>query len=210
MSNQVKETVYETILKVRAATGSVFKAGYNDFHQYKYATANDVIREVREACNANGLLFIPSGLQDISHLKNGEVITGNMLFKVINKYGDSVEVHIPCGGQDKGDKALYKANTGALKYLFIDLFLLPTDDDPESTTGQKPPAKAKPPLTPQRQKPTSTKPWLQDKQINKMVERYKGGEWNNIDEAITELKKYMRISKKNEEALRSQMEKLNG
>ena len=34
-------------------------------------------------------------------------------------------------GIDKGDKAVYKAYTGALKYYLADTFIVPTKDDPE-------------------------------------------------------------------------------
>jgi len=34
-------------------------------------------------------------------------------------------------GADKGDKGVYKAITGAKKYFIANLFLIPTDDDPE-------------------------------------------------------------------------------
>jgi len=43
-----------------------------------------------------------------------------------------MEVQVRAAGEDKGDKKPYKLNTGALKYLLINLFLLPTEDDPEN------------------------------------------------------------------------------
>lgn len=47
-------------------------------------------------------------------------------------------------GMDKGDKALYKAYTGALKYYFASTFNVATGDDPEteSQEGKKQPIKA--------------------------------------------------------------------
>ena len=38
---------------------------------------------------------------------------------------------VPGEGLDAGDKAPYKAMTGALKYALLQSFLLPTGDDPE-------------------------------------------------------------------------------
>ena len=35
-------------------------------------------------------------------------------------------------GQDKGDKGIYKAYTGALKYFFMKNFMVSTGDDPET------------------------------------------------------------------------------
>ena len=39
---------------------------------------------------------------------------------------------------DKGDKALYKAKTGALKYFFATTFLVATKDDPERADEETP------------------------------------------------------------------------
>ena len=40
-------------------------------------------------------------------------------------------------GFDKGDKALYKAKTGAIKYFFATTFLVATKDDPERDDNDK-------------------------------------------------------------------------
>ena len=56
---------------------------------------------------------------------------------------------------DKGDKAGYKANTGAIKYYLANTFMVATGDDPETETpeGEKTPPKGK--KTSQPQTPTS-------------------------------------------------------
>jgi hypothetical protein len=59
-------------------------------------------------------------------------------------------------GQDAGDKAVYKAMTGALKYCLLKTFLIPTGDDPErDETPAKPPAPKSAPPTP---KPAAKQP----------------------------------------------------
>lgn len=47
------------------------------------------------------------------------------------------ETSTVCGeGFDKGDKALYKAYTGALKYYLADTFMVATGDDPEKESPE--------------------------------------------------------------------------
>ena len=45
--------------------------------------------------------------------------------------GDELSVRVAGEGADPGDKAPYKAMTGALKYALLQSFLLSTGDDPE-------------------------------------------------------------------------------
>ena len=40
-------------------------------------------------------------------------------------------------GADSGDKAPYKATTGAIKYALLTAFLIPTGDDPENDSGDR-------------------------------------------------------------------------
>ena len=56
-----------------------------------------------------------------------------------------------CGqGADKGDKGVYKAITGAIKYVYMKTFNIPTGDDPEKN-DRKPEKKAS---TPTQELPT--------------------------------------------------------
>jgi hypothetical protein len=46
--------------------------------------------------------------------------------------GETISFQSIGTGADSGDKAAYKAATGALKYALLTVFLIPTGDDPES------------------------------------------------------------------------------
>ena len=45
--------------------------------------------------------------------------------------GEELSIHSVGEGQDAGDKAVYKAITGAQKYALMKAFMIPTGDDPE-------------------------------------------------------------------------------
>jgi hypothetical protein len=50
--------------------------------------------------------------------------------------GDELSVRVAGEGADPGDKAPYKAMTGALKYALLQSFLLATCDDPENERAE--------------------------------------------------------------------------
>ena len=192
------ETIYTKLLAVRKLVGSVEKNGTNSFHHYNYATANDVIHEVRGALNENGILIVPKGVTDISFTKDGNVQNYTQHYDVVSQEdGSLIQTSIRCAGEDKGDKGAYKANTGALKYLLLQLFLLPTEDDPENDSKDKKnleqPRKS-------NAKPAETdKPWLNEGEaFTKAVEYLKGGG------KITDIEKKYKISKPIREKLLSQ------
>ncbi len=45
--------------------------------------------------------------------------------------GEYIEGSMEGDGADSGDKGVYKAITGAIKYIMTSTFLIPTNDDPE-------------------------------------------------------------------------------
>ena len=77
-------------------------------------------------------------------------------------------------GIDNGDKAIYKAYTGALKYFLAETFHLPTNDEPEN--DQNKPGKTQQPKSAKydNKKPVATKPGLiVEWQKNLIVSQYK-------------------------------------
>ncbi len=151
------KNLLKKIAAVRDSVGPVCKDGQNQFHKYRYVTHNAVLHEVREKLKEQGLVIVPKGIQDREFTKNGgEVMHGNAKYIIYDtESAESMEMSVACAGEDKGDKGAYKANTGAMKYLFIQLFQLPTDDDPENDI--KYPAQNG---TMEVSRDDSNKPWL--------------------------------------------------
>jgi hypothetical protein len=134
-----KMNIQETILAIRKEMSQkVAKNGFNKFHKYKFAKATDIIAHCRELCNYHGLVILPMGIDQPVQSKNGTVVSGNAMYNLCAEDGTSINVAVFAAGEDKGDKHAYKMMTGALKYLFMQIFLLETDDDPEATEGGTP------------------------------------------------------------------------
>lgn len=123
---------------VMEACGYVQKTGKNAFHGYKYAGESDLLDKLRPAMVANGLLLLPSGKSVTGPDEHGNV-TVAIEYTLAHKDGDiwpEKLVAFGCGNDrakngSVGDKGVYKALTGANKYLLFKLFQIETGDDPE-------------------------------------------------------------------------------
>ncbi|MBS4200306.1 ERF family protein [Bacillus sp. FJAT-49732] len=118
------------------------KRGHNKFHNYKYATESDVSEKVREELAARNIMMIPNVVSHSNreHInakgKTEYIATIMMEFRFIDgDSGEEITFHSIGEGQDAGDKAVYKAITGAQKYALMKAFMIPTGDDPEADTG---------------------------------------------------------------------------
>lgn len=109
--------------------GRVEKNGYNTFHKYAYVKEDDLVEAVRGKLSERGILLLPS----VEHCSREDNLTTVILkFTFIDSETTQTYTAQWAGtGDDKGDKGLYKAYTGAVKYFLMKTFLIPTGDDPE-------------------------------------------------------------------------------
>jgi hypothetical protein len=136
MSAKIAQALHEVMSKV----SYVQKSGKNAFHGYRYAGEADLLEKLRPAMLDAGLLLIPS-IKGVSPIDEHGVTTVQMEYTLVHKDGDIWPNVICAAGQggDKnkngvGDKGLYKAITGANKYLLFKLFQIETGDDPEGNS----------------------------------------------------------------------------
>lgn len=117
------------VLKVMQAVSTIAKDGFNAFHKYKYVTDAAIVTAIREELIKNNLIVVPDQLECT---RDGEITTVKMSYAMIDvDSGETITSHVFGQGQDKGDKGIYKASTGAEKYYLLKTFLIPTSDDPE-------------------------------------------------------------------------------
>ena len=119
---------------VMAAVGSVSKTGKNSYHGYKYASEGDLLEAVQPAMAKEGLAMRPREVEYTDTDKgNGKVQTDiKITYDLCHISGETAPLQIIGRGIDKEDKGMYKAMTGALKYLIRHTFLVPTNEhDPE-------------------------------------------------------------------------------
>lgn len=121
----------------------VQKKGENDFHGYKYATEADVLERLRPAMVKHGLILIPSVQQvsSVDQYGNTTVSIHYTLAHISGAVWPQSVIAAGCGNDRNkngiGDKGLYKALTGANKYLLFKLFQIETGNDPEESSGDR-------------------------------------------------------------------------
>lgn len=149
--------IAEAICKVMLAVKRVPKNGHNKFHGYSYATEADLVSVIRPAMAEAGLVLLPSQTEAGEPDECGNVrvrveytlahTSGEVWPHTLVSYG--VGNDRAKNGND-GDKAIYKAATGANKYLLFKLFQVDTGDDPEAETVS---VEERPRSAPRQQRP---------------------------------------------------------
>lgn len=121
--------VYAKLNKVLSKIRNVEKSGYNSYFKYNYVKEEDLAEMIRPLMAAEGLA-ITFNATDFRELKN-DCIAVLVTITIGDDSGATVTCQAWGMGQDKGDKGIYKAMTGAVKYILFKSFLVSTGDDPE-------------------------------------------------------------------------------
>ena len=129
---QQKKNALRKALKEK---GVLQKGGTNSYDRYKYFSEAQYKELFTELFSANGLELKFDELEYTTFTGSEKQANGRMprlefrLFDI--ETGFFEETTITGEGMDKGDKAGYKAYTGALKYYLANTFMVATGDDPE-------------------------------------------------------------------------------
>ena len=133
------------LVAVMKAVDHVEKRGQNASQKYSYVKATDLMRAVRDAFIERGVLMLPSTVAEERWERpthSGGVMNYCALVVEVTFYdsetGESLgPLRCSGWGQDMGDKAVYKAITGALKYALRGPFLIPDESDPENDSDSR-------------------------------------------------------------------------
>lgn len=121
--------LYQKLVEIMEEIGRVEKRGFNSFHNYAYVKEDDLVEAVRGKLSERGILLLPT-VESVT--REGTLTTAMMSFTFVDSATGETQIAGWAGtGDDKGDKGLYKAYTGAEKYFLMKTFLIPTGDDPE-------------------------------------------------------------------------------
>lgn len=121
------------------AVGGVEKKGRNEFQRYAYVKAADVAKAIRHELFQRGILVLIDEkewgkIADIP-TNSGNTIALMQLRAEVTFQDEAAKlgpISAFATAMDSGDKAIYKAKTGLLKYALRGLGLIPDEkDDPE-------------------------------------------------------------------------------
>ena len=138
MPPQDQQKIFAKLHAIQKDVKAMAKEGVNEFQRYKYLMEAQVAEQFKELLEKHGVVFLTSSvitgtfLPAVSGIK--QILTNvdvEYSFTDVES-GQSVSGHAAGQGTDSGDKGVYKAITGAVKYIFMKNFLIPTGDDPEN------------------------------------------------------------------------------
>lgn len=147
----------KAIAQIQRNIKAAGKGGRNNYDHYTYSTLADYY-EVLQPQLKEVDIWIVFDIVRIDTLPNIITSTGkeerHVMVKVACTIGDAegaetITIYGYGEGSDRGDKAIYKAFTGAKKYLLSNVFQIPSADDPEDSRGQE--ADQQPPRQQSRQ-----------------------------------------------------------
>ena len=135
---QAKKNALRKDLKSK---GILKKGGQNEYDHYSYFSEAQYKELFTELFSKNNLELKFSELEYNTFEGSGKNCNGRMTrleFTLIDVETGFFETTVITGeGMDKGDKAGYKAYTGAVKYYLADTFLVATGDDAEKESPEE-------------------------------------------------------------------------
>lgn len=138
MTENAEKTLVKKLAKIMGKIGVVPKTGFNNFHKYNYTTEADVQAITSNRMAEENLIMIVIEVENETRQvttrggKTEFIYRGTFDFQIHDgDSGEMLTMRVSGEGQDAGDKAAYKALTGAHKYALMKLFQISTGDDPE-------------------------------------------------------------------------------
>ena len=180
MSDQL---IYQKIPAIMAEIGAIGKNRRNDKQGYSFRGIDDMYNAFHGILVKHKVFTIPKVIEsktEIRESKSGGTLIQRFLIIEWTIYaaedGSNVVATIPGEGMDSGDKATNKAMSASHKYLFVQVFVVPTEsgDDSENDSLELKPtstSSAKPPVSPPKPQPEPVIPSRSDTEVDEKVQR---------------------------------------
>ena len=129
MTDAKEETLAQKMAAAAIECAYIQKDAVNAFHKYNYASAAAVLEKVNAAVHKRGIAVCPQVrlLTDV-----GAPVVVVQVTLHVRAGLETMVIEGLGAGSDKGDKAVMKAQTAALKYAWMMAFSISTGDDPEA------------------------------------------------------------------------------
>lgn len=149
------QTIYQKILAITAELGAISKDSKNDFHKYSYRSVDAVMNQLHPLLVKHNVLVFPNIREKEHKVLEGKncIVSAVIEFTFVDAVtGEKFICSTLAEGADNGDKASYKAMSGAIKYALFQTLMIPTEDDPDKES----PSIGGAPNKPKNEKPTSS------------------------------------------------------
>ena len=176
MENQI---IYQALCEINKKIGVIGKDRKNVLQGFKFRGIDDVMNELHALFAEHEVIILPSVIDRVREerptQKGGVVFYTHLtvLFQFTAIDGSFVTCTAVGEAMDSGDKGTNKAMSIALKYVLLQMFLIPTEEpkDPDAETHEVKPKQEQSPI----------RPTITDGAITKAVTRIKAGELSLVD-----------------------------
>ena len=172
------------------------KDGKNQHQNYAYLSETQITIKMKSLLDKHKVVFLyGSQITDVQTWENAKGVkqfltTVQVSYEFVDvESGERITSSAVGQGADTGDKGVYKAITGAIKYIYMKTFNIPTGDDPEKDTDSYAPVKSAKAVKPVIDDiPDPTEEWPDAKKSHycelhktNLKERY-GGVWDHREQ----------------------------
>jgi hypothetical protein len=120
---------------IMSEVGYIQKDKKNAFHNYNYASEKAIKETLQPKLIEHKVLF---QLGVVGQRIEGGLTLADFTYVFWDvESGESISGTFAGQGEDKLDKGIWKATTGAIKYILTSTFLIPTGDDPEENNPRE-------------------------------------------------------------------------
>ena len=124
------------------ASNPIHKKGKNAFHNYNYATMQDILSGLTPLMSKHGITIMQTEIER-GFMDNGNAIFATYDFTIMHELGEvwpfpQRQTGVSNTRTSKGtfdDKGLNKCHTSARKYFLLSLFQIPTTDEDDADRG---------------------------------------------------------------------------
>ncbi|VVB61452.1 ERF superfamily protein [uncultured archaeon] len=132
--------IFSAISAVMADINAVEKKGWNKEQKFSFRSIDDIVNELHSIFVAHKIFVIPEVVKEERSeriTKTGAVLFSSRLtvkYTLVAEDGSTVSSVVMGEAMDAGDKATTKALSIAYKYMLLEVFCIPTEDqkDPDS------------------------------------------------------------------------------
>lgn len=121
--------IYEALALVMRDTMPVGKDQVNQHQRYNFRGIDDLMSAVAGPMRKHGVFIIPSVAEQRTERRGEKTVACylTMQYRIYGPAGDYVEASVPGEASDFADKATNKAMSAALKYLLLQVLMVPID-----------------------------------------------------------------------------------
>lgn len=121
--------IYQALALVMRDTMPVGKDQVNQHQRYNFRGIDDLMSAVAGPMRKHGVFIIPSVSEQRTERRGEKTVACylTMQYRIYGPAGDYVEASVPGEASDFADKATNKAMSAALKYLLLQVLMVPID-----------------------------------------------------------------------------------